>query len=115
MSYPTFKPVDYDFEFPGEPTTVLKSGQELVVETPETVVSKINLEIQKISLGTSKMTPHAVQIREGATPFLSCLKTFTIEPTVECGNILVDLAKQDFGNKFGTFVESLMVSLFGSK
>jgi hypothetical protein len=115
MSDPTFKPVDYDFEFPATATEALKAPQEFVVETPETVVSKINLELQKIGLGTSKMTPHAVQIREGATPFIASLKTFTVEPTIERGKVLVDFAKQDFGNKFGTFVESLMISLFGSK
>jgi hypothetical protein len=115
MSDPIFKPVDYDFEFPKAPAAALTEPPILVVPTPEEAVSRINAELQKISLGTSKMTPHAVQIREGATPFLSAVKTFAIEPTVERGKTLVSLAKQDFGTTFGNFVESLMISLFGSK
>ena len=110
-----FTPVNYDEQFP----TATQAATAPAVEEPmtaERVVETINAELQKIQLGTSKMTPHAVQVKEGSTPFLHMLKTFAIQPTVDTALSLVSVAKQDFGTTFGRFVESLVTPLFkGSK
>ena len=115
MSKDLFTPVNYDEQFP----TAAPAATAPVVEepmTPERVVEAINAELQKIQLGTSKMTPHAVQVREGATPFLHMLKTFALMPTTDTAVALVSVARQDFGATFGRFVESLVTPLFkGSK
>ena len=114
MNKDLFTPVNYDEQFP----TAVPAAPAPVVEepmTPERVVEAINAELQKIQLGTSKMTPHAVQVREGATPFLHMLKTFALQPTVDTALALVSVAKQDFGTTFGRFVEALVSSLFKEK
>lgn len=111
MSKDIFTPVNYDEAFPPAP----QATASVVPETPKTaaeVVEAINAELQRIQLGTSKMTPHAVQVREGSTPFLHSLKTFSAEPTVDNAVALVSISKQDFSATFARYVESLVTPLF---
>lgn len=114
MSKDLFTPVNYDEQFPATPPEIPATALEQP-STPAQVVEAINAEIQKIQLGTSKMTPHAVQVKEGSTPFLHALKTFSVDPTVDTAVALVSLAKQDFTITFGRFVESLVTPLFKGK
>jgi hypothetical protein len=111
---PLFSAVDYDAAFPKVVATT--PVQAAVVErTSKQVIALINDELQKIALGTSKLTPHAVQVRQGSTPFISALKTFEVDPKVLQAVHLVAVARQDFGTPFGDFVESLVTSLFKGK
>ena len=114
MSKDLFTPVNYDEQFPTPAVAAPEAAPELP-STPAQVVDAINAELQKIQLGTSKMTPHAVQIKEGSTPFLHSLKTFSVDPTVDTAVALVSLAKQDFTITFGRYVESLVSPLFKGK
>ena len=115
MSKDLFTPVNYDeFQKDLSPAADKALIVELV-ETPARAVELINSELQKIQLGTSKMTPHAIQVKEGSTPFLHALRTFSVEPTVNTAVALVALAKQDFSATFGRFVESLVSPLFKGK
>lgn len=114
MSKDLFTPVNYDEQFPTPAPAETESAREQPL-TPAQVVDAINSELQRIQLGTSKMTPHAVQVKEGSTPFLHALKTFSAEPSVDTAIVLVALAKQDFSAAFGRFVESLVSPLFKGK
>ena len=114
MSKDLFTPVNYEKEFEMFETPVITLAAEQPL-TAAQVVDAINNELQKIQLGTSKMTPHAVQVKEGSTPFLHSLKTFSVEPTVDTAVALVAVAKQDFTITFSRFVESLVSPLFKGK
>lgn len=109
-----FTPVDYS-DAVSDSSAVAPAAVPEQPSTPAQVVDAINNELQKIQLGTSKMTPHAVQVKEGSTPFLHALKTFSVDPTVDTAVALVSLAKQDFTLTFGRFVESLVSPLFKEK
>ena len=114
MSKDLFTPVNYDEQFPQDAPGVPAVAAEQPL-TAAQVVDVINNELQRIQLGTSKMTPHAVQVKEGSTPFLHALKTFSVDPTVDTAVALVSLAKQDFTITFSRFVESLVSPLFKGK
>ena len=116
MSKDLFTPVNYDAI--GEaPVKAEQVSTVRVAQTPEEAVEIINAELTKIPLGTSKLVPHAVQIREGSTPFLVAVKTFLSDPSLEQALALVSLAHQDFGHTFGLFVKATVSPLFvkGSK
>jgi len=115
MSNDLFKPVDYDFEFPVVPVASTSAAAPEEEVTIAQVIARINEELQKITVGTSTMTPHAVQVRQGSTPFISALKTFEVWPKALQATQLVEVARQDFGTTFGDFVEKLVTPIFKRK
>lgn len=112
---PLFNAVDYEAAFPVKPVPRAPTAAPAEVLTSAKVIDLINAELEKIAVGTSKMTPHAVQVRKGSTPFLSALNTFGVEPKLLQAISLIEIARQDFGQTFGDFVEKLVQPLFGRK
>lgn len=117
MSKDLFTPVNYDAMAEPEAPAAPKTDAPRAAQTPEEAVEIINAELTKIPLGTSKLVPHAIQIREGSTPFLMALKTFLSDPSLDQALALINMANQDFGYTFGLFVKATVSPLFtkGSK
>lgn len=105
-----FKPVNFD-NFTVDPIstkTVENNAQEL---TAEGAVAIISAELQNIQAGTSKLLPHAVQFKEGSTPFLPALKIYSSDPSLKNASALVTLASQDFGHAFSKFVADTVLPI----
>jgi hypothetical protein len=112
---PLFNAVDYEAAFPVKPVPRAPTAAPAEVLTSAKAIALINAELEKIAVGTSKMTPHAVQVRKGSTPFLAALRTFEVVPELLQAVALIEVGRQDFGHTFGDFVEKLVRPLFGRK
>ena len=111
MSKDLFLPVEYDTAYPPAKAKD-KAIVAPVANTPEQAVAIIRKELNKISTGTSDLTPHAIQLKEGSTPFLASLNAFEANPTREQSVELVIMANQDLGFTFGRFVAITIHSIF---
>jgi hypothetical protein len=86
---------------------------------PETVVKwdtdklaaafvDIEAEIEKVKAGTSDLTPRAIHPGKFNFPAMSAIKSFVADPSDKAWQGLVDIMKQDFGARFGTWASKLL-------
>lgn len=101
MSKDFFTPVEYEETVPETKPVKVPEEEPLTLEQ---AIARINAELEKIQMGTSKLVPHAIQIRPGAVPFLKALETFQANPTLNQAIKLTNIAAQDFSAAFSRFV-----------
>lgn len=109
-----FTPVDYDNLYPAKPADAKVEVNEEPMTAPM-AVDVINLELNRIRFGTSKLTANAVNFKDDKSPFCTSLKRFAAEPSTQLGLDMSNMATQDFGKLFGDFVANLMVKVFEGK
>ena len=120
MSNEYYKPLDLDALFPKpveeskkpgvDPAAVKAREEEIGI-----AVRTINEELQRVRTGTSKYVNTAQQFVENKTPFCINLSRLTPSSTPMDALAVVALARQDFGEKFATFVLDCFKPLYGDK
>lgn len=115
-----FTPVDFDTIFPVTPEVAPAPGLDPAVvqakaEAVHAVIKQITNELTKIRSGQSALVPTATQFVENKTPFciaLNHLPEDRSKMTPVMGLALTALARQDFGERFATFVLELFKPVF---
>lgn len=112
VDVPLFRDVDYDAAFPVAGDVVTAEVPAVVEPTVEDAIATITAEIALIENGLSGCTPYAITIGTHASPFGATLARFTKFPTKANSLVLVDMAAQDYGQRFANFVAALVTPLF---
>ena len=117
-----FNKVDFDAAFPKAPvepaielelTTVPSPEEPLTVEERlEVARQTIADTLTSIRLGTSKLTPYAINFKEENTPFCLNLRGITKDITASQILMLIEAAKMDFGYQFSEFVKAQLRYVF---
>lgn len=120
MSKDYFTPLDLDASFPkeAEPVQVPSGDPAKEHAKAEAIVyarQLINEELMRVRTGTSRHVPTAQQFTENTTPFCIALGQLPPKATAIEALQVVALAKQDFGEKFATFVLEVFKPIFGDK
>lgn len=74
--------------------------------TPNDFVKRMLEELKAISLGQSKHTNGAILFDPKKLPFCAVLDRFVASPTTDLLKEVVKIADQDFGLRFGKFVDA---------
>ena len=120
MTKQYFTPIDFDKEFPIAPVPVKvpsrdPNEEKIKEESIGLARQKINEELQRVRTGSSKLVSTAQHFNEGKTPFCIALAQLPAQATTVEALKLIAIARQDFGEKFATFVLDVFKPIFGDK